>query len=97
MAMILGTKTMLQEQGDDGDTEEDLINMIEIGKMKKHMKVEVLLKTLQAPIPMLLIMLPPKSSAPIEVVATNVAAVETQITEATIEEEEEDVVPEMVM
>lgn len=88
-------KIMLQELEEDVDMEEDLTNMIEIGKMKKHMEAEVLPKTLKA-LPMLLVMLLRSSSregAPKgEVVALTVVTeevVETQITEVKIIEEAE--------
>jgi len=94
--MILEMKIMLLELEEDVDMVEDLINILEIGRMKKHMRVEVLLKT---PIKDLLpIMLPVEGSkkgsrvnthAPIEVDALNVVEIETQITEvAKIEDTE---------
>ena len=97
-------KIMLQELGEDVDMEEDLINMIEIGKMKKHMEAEVLQKTLKA-LQMLLVMLPRSSREDAhkgEVVAMTVVTeevVETQITEVKIEEEEVEVVvvPELML
>ena len=85
-------KIMLQELEEDVDMEEDLTNMIEIGKMKKHMEAEVLLKTLKA-LPMLLVMLlrsiNREDAHKGEVVALTVVTeevVETQITEVKIEE-----------
>ena len=87
-------KIMLQELEEDVGMEEDLTNMIEIGKTKKHMEAEVLPKTLKA-LPMLLVMLLRSSKEDAhkgEVVALTVVTeevVETQITEVKIIEEAE--------